>query len=210
MVARAHVVHDYSFAGASVRPRRQVWLQDDEPVVLPRGNSEARSGAVLIVSALLASVLVAGATYGVYRTAPPELAETSTLPFTKTWVPDAELIRASTTNALLGPAQAVPSVEGAASAAPTEPLYLGDLPQPRSQSNEVTIDDSAPGLQEVLPQPTPDQPALLQDPVRPQEIPPSASPQVPYPSPTTPPEMVAPSGSSPEAPAVDLDQENPY
>lgn len=209
MVAKAHAVHDYSFAGVPARPRRQVWLQDDEPVVLPRGSSESRGGAGLIVSALLASVLVAGATYGVYRTAPAELAETPTLPLIRTWEPDSTLIQASTLNALLGPALAVPAVEGVGNAGSSEPMYLGDVPQPSSQSREVIIDDSAPGLQEALPQPVREQRSFLPEPLRPQETPPSSSPQVPYPSPTTPPEMVAPS-SSPEAPVIDLDQENPY
>ena len=206
MVARAHAVHDYSFAGAPPRPRRQVWVQDDEPVVLPRGRSESRSGAMLIVSALLAGVFVASATYAVYRTAPPELAETPTLPFTRSWEPDADLTRASALNALLGPALAVPSVERALA---SEPMGLSEVTQPSSPSNEVTIDDSAPGLQESLPQSGSDSRSFTPEPVRPPESPPS--PAAPYPNPTiTPPEMVAPPSSTPEAPVIDLDQENPY
>ena len=205
MVARAHAVHDYSFAGAPVRPRRQVWLQDDEPVVLPRGRSESRAGAALVISAVLASVLVAGATYAVYRTAPPELAETPTAPFTKTWEPDAALTQASTLNALLGPAMAAQSVEGTTLSEPA-PAAQG-----AEQSRQVMIDDSAPGLQEALPQPAPEQRTFEPEPLRPPEVPPSSMPAAPYPNPTiTPPEMVAPPSSSPEAPPVTSEPENPY
>jgi hypothetical protein len=208
MVARAHAVHDYSFAGSPVRPRRQVWLQDEEPVVLPRGRSESRAGAALIISAILASVLVAGATYAVYRTAPPELAETPSTPFVKAWEPDAVLTQASTLNVLLGPAMAAQSVEGAPLSEPA-PASEGT-----GQSREVIIDDSAPGLQQALPQPAPEPSPLVPDPSTlvpdPSTLapePPSSTPTAPYPNPTiTPPEMVAP----PEAPPVDLGAENPY
>jgi hypothetical protein len=206
MVARAHAVHDYSFAGAPVRPRRQVWLHDDEPVVLPRGRSESRAGAVLVVSAILASVLVAGATYAVYRTAPPELAETPTTPFVKPWEPDAALTQASTLNALLGPAMAAQSVEGTTL---SEPAAVGDKPESADRSREVILDDSAPGLQGALPQPAPEQGTIAAEPLLPQDVPPSSMPAAPYPNPTiTPPEMVAP--STPEAPVTEAMPENPY
>jgi hypothetical protein len=199
MAARAHAVHDYSFAGTSARPRRQVWIQDEEPVVLPRGRSEARGGAVLVISALLASVLVAGATYAVYRTAPPELAETPTAPFTGTWEPDPALTQASALNALLGPAMAVPGVDSS----PSEAASATDVPTQTGAPREVLIDDSAPGLQQALPQPAPE-PNLNTEP-------PSSTPAATYPNPTiTPPEMVAPPSSSPEAPTSDSSGENPY
>jgi hypothetical protein len=202
MVARAHAVHDYSFAGAPVRPRRQVWLQDDEPVVLPRGRSESRAGAALVISAILASVLVAGSTYAVYRTAPPELAETPTAPFTMAWEPDAAVTQASTLNALLGPAMAVPGVEGPTTL--SEPASTSDVPAQTGSSREVIIDDSAPGVQQALPQPAPELGTVNAEP-------PSSLPAAPYPNPTiTPPEMVAPPSSTPEAPPVNLDAENPY
>jgi hypothetical protein len=208
MAARAHAVHDYSFAGAPVRPRRQVWLQDDEPVVLPRGRNESRAGAALVISAILASVLVAGATYAIYRTAPPELAETPSTPFVRAWEPDATLTQASTLNALLGPAMAAQSAEGTTL---SEPTAVGDRPNEAASSREVILDDSAPGLQEALPQPAPEPRTLAPEPLQPQDLPPNSMPAAPYPDPTiTPPEMVAPPSSTPEAPVSDANPENPY
>lgn len=206
MVARAHAIHDYSFAGAPARPRRQVWLQDDEEVVLPR---ESRTGAVLIMSAIVASALIAGASYFVYRTAPPVLAETPTAPLLKSWEPDAAMTQATALRALQGPALAVQSVD---SVTPAEPAELDSVPQQSPRSREVTIDDSAPGLQESLPQPAGSEQLPASEAPSTTDAPPSsAAPPAIYPDPTTtPPEMVEPPSASPQAPVLDLDAENPY
>jgi hypothetical protein len=206
MVARAHAIHDYSFAGAPTRPRRQVWLQDDEEVVLPR---ESRTGTVLVMSAIVASALVAGASYFVYRTAPPVLAETPTAPLLKSWEPDAALTQATALRALQGPALAVPSVE---SLAPDQGAEPGEVLQQSQGSREVIIDDAAPGLQQSLPQPAGnDQLPASEAPSTTDAPPSSAAPPAIYPDPTTtPPEMVEPPSASPQAPVLDLDAENPY
>lgn len=225
MAARAHAVHDYSFAEASPRPRRQVWLRDDDDeVVLPRGRGTQITGALLL-SAALASALVAGAAYAVYRATAPSGPAPAQLgpapagaPLFKEWQPDGALAQANVARALQGPALARPAV---ASAVPSDdasdaPAAAPAVPRER-QSREVIIDDASPGLQESLPQPpAPDvaeQPELTQpslpEPILPKKEAP-ASPDSPYPNPTTtPPEMSQPPADSwPDLPK--LDTNNPY
>jgi hypothetical protein len=217
MAARAHAVHDYSFAGASERPRRQVWLREDDEVVLPRGRGSQVTGA-LVLSAVLASALVAGAAYAVYWAAPPELAATpAAAPLTKEWRPDDAVTRANVLKALRGPAAATPAA--AAPLATEEPADAPPVTQAAPQErDEVIIDDSAPGLQESLPQPAAPQTAdqqptltqpMLPDPILPKKETPDA-PEAPYPNPTTtPPEMTNPPADSwPDLPK--LDPQNPY
>jgi hypothetical protein len=216
MAARAHAVHDYSFAGASERPRRHVWLRDDDDeVVLPRGRGTQVTGA-LVLSAVLASALVAGAAYAVYSAAPPELSQApAAAPLLKEWQPDPALTQANIAKAMQGPAIATPAVEAPmATEATADVLQAPPVP---SREREVILDDSAPGFQETLPQPpTPnvaEQPALTQpqlpDPILPKKEAPT-SPDSPYPNPTTtPPEMSQPPADSwPDLPK--LDTQNPY
>jgi hypothetical protein len=216
MAARAHAVHDYSFAGASERPRRQVWLRDDDEVVLPRGRGSQVTGA-LVLSAVLASALVAGAAYAVYWAAPPELAAApAAAPLSKEWQLDNTVTQANVFKALRGPAAATPAV--AALPASEEPADVPQASQAAPRERETIIDDSAPGLQESLPQPatprTPDQQPTLTQPMLPDPILPNketpASPEAPYPNPTTtPPEMTDPPADSwPDLPK--LDGQNPY
>jgi hypothetical protein len=225
MAARAHAVHDYSFAGASQRQRRQVWLRDDDEIVLPRGRGTQITGALLL-SAALASALVGGAAYAVYRATAPTAQAPVQLgpapagaPLFKEWQPDRALEQANVARAMQGPALATPAVAQAVAPSDDE----GNLPEAapamarERESREVIIDDSSPGLQESLPQPpAPDvaeQPELTQpslpDPILPKKEAPS-SPDSPYPNPTTtPPEMSQPPADSwPDLPK--LDTNNPY
>jgi hypothetical protein len=190
---------------------------DDDEVVLPRGRGTQVTGA-LVLSAVLASALVAGAAYAVYWAAPPELSEApAAAPLLKEWQPDPALTQTNIAKAMQGPALATPALE---TATPTETEATADVPQAppsRSRDREVILDDSAPGFQETLPQPpTPnvaEQPALtepqLPDPILPKKEAPS-SPDSPYPNPTTtPPEMSQPPADSwPDLPK--LDTQNPY
>lgn len=213
MAAKAHAIRNYSFAGFPERPRRQVWLQDDEEVVLPRGRNSQISG-VLVLSALLASALVGGATYAIYRSAPPELSETATLPLATNWQIDPTFGHASFVKAMQGPALA--AVAPQLTPAPTDESPVAALaPRRGFAQREVVIDDSSPGLQEALPQPSENrqpQPALTQpmlppDPIVPEKAP--ALPDIPYPSPTmTPPEMTEPHDDGLGSPKLDLD--SPY
>lgn len=217
MAARTHPIHDYSFARDSERPRRQVWLRndrDDDEVVLPRGGGTQITG-VLVLSAFLASALVAGAAYAVYWAAPPQLSEgPAAAPLVKEWHPDPALSQANIVDAMQGPAAAAPAVN-----APTISETTSDASQaaPAAARDDVILNDSAPGFQESLPQsPTPDvaaQPELTQptlpEPILPRKEAP-ASPDSPYPNPTTtPPEMTQPPADSwPDLPK--LDTGNPY
>lgn len=217
MATRAHAAEDYSLRGAPERPRRQVWLRDEDydPVVLPRGRDRSISG-VLIASAVLASALVGGGAYAVYRSAPPELSETPTLPLQKNWEVDPAVTQANIAFALRGrpAAPAAASVPPAASddAGMVAPPVTRAAPTPRKASgDEVRLDDSAPGFQESLPQPTDNAPAMPSAVMPVPEVPilPD-SPDAPYPNPTTtPPELSAPpaeDGSS----SPPIDSENPY
>ena len=179
MASRAHAIHDYSLGGAA-RHRRPVRFQTDDPVDLPRSHGTGITGS-LVGAGMLALALVAGATYAVYYTGMPVLAETPAQAVVSEWLPDEQATRAQLTNLLSGPAVAV-----------------RDLPIPGIADGynepQVIVNDSVPPAQETFPQPTPD---LL--------------PAAPYPNPTTtPPEGVAPPDTSPQTPTPALDPENPY
>jgi hypothetical protein len=227
MAARAHAVHDYSSIGASERPRRQVWLRDEDydAVVLPRGHQGSISGA-LILSAVLASVLVGGAAYGVYVATTPaaaKMAETPAIPLDKSWQVDPAVTQANVAFALKGRPVAQTA---AAAAAPI--LTPADLPALQSRQaelpassldgqhilrKEVVLDDAAPGFQESLPQPNV-QTAPLVDPKLPEAVMPKPEapvlPEPPYPNPTTtPPEMTQPPVDSGLG-TPKTDPQNPY
>ena len=219
MAARAHAIHDYSFAGASARPRRQVWLRDDDDeVVLPRGRGSSITGA-LVVSALLATAFVGGATYAIYRSAPPPtaaLAETPSVPLQKEWQADPMFAQANVAKALRPPAPATPAAAVPVASPDSEAnsdVPAGSARMQAQEPREVILNDSAPGFQESLPQPTQEpsrsEPALTQ-PVLPEPgTPEPALPrtETPYPPVTTPPEMVQPTSPEPES---RTDPENPY
>ena len=198
MASKAHVIHDYSFGGAYARPRRQVWKRrDTDPVVVPR-TSMWRTGGGAIATAIAMGALVVGSAYAAYRPTTPQLAETPALPLSDAWQPDTTFVGARVTNALLGPARAVPDKVaplGEAEAEDAVPWYApasqsdsssfeSAAPESRPESREVIIDDS-----KMYPAPKTE----------------------PYPNPTTtPPDAVAPAPATPLAPAPSLDPENPY
>lgn len=220
MAARTHSVHDYSFARDSERPRRQVWLRDDrddDEVVLPRGRGTQITG-VLVLSAFLASALVAGAAYAVYWAAPPKLSEgPAAAPLVKEWHPDPALSQANFAKAMQGPAAAAPAVDAPTISETTSEASHAAPAVAHDRDDEVILNDSAPGFQDSLPQsPKPnvaEQPELTQptvpDPILPKKEAP-ANPDSPYPNPTTtPPEMTQPPADSwPDLPK--LDTGNPY
>jgi len=183
MASRAHVIHDYSLVGAPERPRREVRFQTNDPVVLPRHHGTGIT-AGLIGAGAVAIALVAGATYAVYYTGLPTLAETPALPVVSQWQPDQQVISARVANVLTGPAVAVRDL--------AIPGIADGYAEP-----QVIVNDSAPGAQESFPQPA--QPSL------------STTPAAPYPNPTTtPPDGLAPPDTSPETPTPALDPDNPY
>jgi hypothetical protein len=184
-------------------------FQTHDPVVLPRSRSWDINGA-LIAAAAAATLLVAGATYAVFYTEPSRLdarlGATETPPLQREYTPDSHWGRVNAMKALSGPIVAAPrAVEMSSSpadmSAPSSfdsgsglmPASGSFTPStslaPRTDSG-VVIDDSAPGVQDSLPQPAENQPSLA-----------------PYPNPTTtPPDAIAPAPES--APA--LENENPY
>jgi hypothetical protein len=184
MASRAQAI-DYSFQGQSPRQRRPLRFQTNDPVVIPRSRDWEISGG-LIAAALAATALIAGATYAVYYTAPAKLAETPTTSIERELEPNGDYARANALTALSGPAVAAPDAPHLMS----EPLVTPEATSDVANRSEVVIDDSAPGVQETLPQPAVNQP--------------TTTPAAPYPNPTiTPPEMVAPA-------AEPADPENPY
>jgi hypothetical protein len=184
MASRAQAI-DYSFQGRAPRPRRPLRFQTSDPVVIPRSRDWEISGG-LIAAALAATALVAGATYAVYYTAPPALAETPALSLERDYEPNHDFARASAITALSGPAVAAPDAPHLMS----EPLITPETSSDVPNRSEVMIDDSAPGIQETLPQPVENQP--------------TTTPAAPYPNPTTtPPEALAPTPDP-------ADPENPY
>lgn len=215
MATRAHALRDYSLAAPSSRPRRQVWIDPGEDeVVLPRGRSE-RVGGALIVSAVLATALVGGAAYAIYWSAPPQLSESQAAPLEKTYSEDPLVGRANMARALAGPARSTPPAplaEGQAAA-------TAGVPAREASSEAVIFDDSAPGFQQSLPQPSVDERARTQsalaepssaDEALPRPEAPSGGESQPlYPPLTTPPEMVEPP-SLPEPSLPRLDPDNPY
>ncbi len=193
MASRAHVIHEYPFARQSPRPRRQVWYRSSaDPVVLPRGGSGGISAA-LVVSALIASSVIAGGAYAVYfaGAGAPAMVETPAAPVDARWEPDIEPIRANVVRALQGPVVSVPSV----TSGPQAPLET-DTPSAGAGRDDYFIDDSK---QLIRPEPQP----VPRSPDSPR--------QLPYPNPTTtPPDAVAPPDVTPEIPTPALDPENPY
>jgi len=205
MASRAHAAHQHSFGGASSRPRREVWLQRDDPIVLPRSSSSEASG-VLLAAALAAFCIVGASAYAVSYAPPAALAETPLLPLNSDAGVDAQVTAAHVLAALNGPAFAVPDRAAA-------PISVNDenaSVAPPEERPDYVIDDSAPGEQERFPQP----PAIapLEAPYPEPARPPSADPTAPpYPDPTrTPPEGVAPPHTAPQIPTPALDPENPY
>jgi hypothetical protein len=201
MASRAHALHHDSFREAPSRPRRQVWHQSDDPVVLPRSRRWNFNSA-LVAAALVATGVVVASGYGVFyagQSGQPMLAETPALPLASDWAGDAELTRANVVNLLSGPAFAVPSVVAPENIAEQET----DTPSTsQGQRHDYAIDDSAPGVQERLPKAAPSPPldAPFPEPI-----------SNPYPNPTTtPPDGVAPPDSPPQTPTPALDPENPY
>lgn len=205
MASRAHVIHDYTFGRQPpVRQRRAVWMHPDEAVVLPRSRNLSGAGA-LLVSALVASALTAGLTYAVYVSDIPTLKATEAAPLAGSWQPDPSVVSAAITNQLSGPAFAVPSREGQPTVAEEGwadvPLNRDAATTPSSSAadgpRETWIDDSAPSTQ-----PAPIQEQLPSTP---------ATPEVPYPNPTTtPPEGFAPSSPQPDPATPAGDPDNPY
>lgn len=190
MASRAHAIPSYSFDREVSRRRRPVVFQTNDPVVLPRSRSWDINGG-LIAAAAAATLLVAGATYAVYYTEPARLTATPTASLEREYVPDGDLARVNALKALSAPTIAAPveSMSMPAMPATTESTFdsgAGFMPSTRS---EVIIDDSAPGVQDTLPQPAEQGPTTA-----------------PYPNPTTtPPDAIAPAEES-----MTLDTENPY
>lgn len=203
MASRAHVFPDYSYGREVSRRRRPVVFQTNDPVVLPRSRSWDINGG-LIAAAAAATLLVAGATYAVFYSEPTRLAETEAASLQREYQPDSDWARVNALKALSGPVVATPravemSTLPTEATAPSTPSSFdsgaGLMPASRS---EVIINDSAPGVQDSLPQPSEAQPSLA-----------------PYPNPTTtPPDAIAPREESTtpglESTTPALDNENPY
>src|SRR5215216_4254197 len=98
MASRAHVIHDYSLRSPHHRPLR---FQTNDPVVLPRSRDWDINGG-LIAAAIAATALVAGATYAVSYTEPPQLAATPTLSLEREYEVDPDLARGNALKALSG------------------------------------------------------------------------------------------------------------
>jgi len=206
MASRAHAAHHHSFGGAFSRPRRDVWPQGDDAVVLPRSSSSDAS-SVLLAAALAALGIVGASAYAVLYAPPAALAETPLLPLTSATDGDAQLTSAHVLEALNSPAFAVPEPATAPASVNDESANPAAPAEPR---HDYVIDDSAPGEQQRFPQPP--LVAPLEAPYPEPARPPSAEPTAPtYPDPTrTPPEGVAPPHAAPQIPTPALDPENPY
>jgi hypothetical protein len=207
MASRAHV-HDYYEYAPPERPRRAVYYPGhDDPVVLPRDRS---ASAVLIVSGLVATAVIAGGAYALFAgVPPPPMRETETPALVPTYQLDDQPLKAKRFEVLGGPARAVPAVvggsqpaEAAEDAAETETVDTPAAPGARTPPPEVRLEP------EPVPRPRP-MPAPAQAPALPPE--PETRKELPYPDPTTtPPDAIAPPGSSPESPQPLLDADNPY
>jgi len=187
MATRAHAIPSYPFERDVSRRRRPVVFQTNDPVVLPRGRSwDINSG--LIAAAAAATLLVAGATYAVYYTEPSPLAETPSASLEREYVPDADFGRLNAMKALSGPQLAAPVAAPLESTSVAPPSSQSGAASMSRDDHEVIINDSAPGVQDSLPQP--------------------AGSAAPYPSPTiAPPEVMAPVE---ESPSPSMETENPY
>jgi len=198
MAARAHAAHDYSFGDVSTRPRRDVYFRREDPVVLPRGRGFSIDFR-LIGAALLATGLVTAATYAVFSTAPPAMAETPTLPLVREWLPSAEAAHANALKALAGPALATRSLSEPRSPADGEPIV--DAP---TRLMESTVPER------VAPSQPSSTSSSLDSPKAQDLVPELPKPET-YPNPTTtPPDGVAPPEASPEVPSPVLAPDNPY
>lgn len=209
MASRAQVLNDYSLRGDLPRQRRPLRFQTNDPVVLPRSREWDISGG-LLAAAAAATLLVAGATYAVYYTEPPRLAETPTAPLAREYQPDGDWGRVNAMKALSSPVVTAPTATESMSTPAEEPdrsftsmgssstanglspsASMPDTGLSPQVGSEVIIDDSAPGAQERFPQPAENQPR-----------------SAPYPNPTTtPPDVIAP---APDSTLPGLDTENPY
>ena len=195
MASRAPVMHGYALGNE--RRRRRVWYQQSDPVVLPAPRSE--TSPTLIVSALIASSLIAGVAYAVYFSGASPLADTATPPLERSFELDSEALRARTLPLLQRPAFAAP--ERASAEGESEP-DASDTPAPTSR--ETVIDDS----RQVSPPPR-RAPAPALAPTPPPQLP-DQQPATPYPNPTTtPPDGIAPDLDLNRA-TPGLDPENPY
>lgn len=188
MASRAHAI-DYSLQGNVPRQRRPLRFQTNDPVVIPRSR-DWEIGGGLIAAALAATALVAGATYAVYYTAPPTLAQTPTTSIERDYEPNPDWSRANALTALSGPATAAPDAPHLMSEPLVTPEMTSSSLSDVSSRSEVVIEDSAPGAQDTFPQPSENQP--------------TTTPAAPYPNPTTtPPEALSPASGT-------ADPENPY
>lgn len=179
MASKAPVFPHHAYGPAVPRQRRPVHFQAHDPVVLPRSRDWDLS-AGLIGAAAIATLLVTGATYAVYYTEPPRLTPTEAPALEREYLPQGDVARVNVARALSGPVAAAPS---AAAYQRSGPAATPSAPSPLSSDREVSIDDSAAGVQESLPQPLENQPNVT-----------------PYPDPTTtPPDAISPP-----------DDENPY
>jgi len=198
MASRAHAVRHYSFGNVASRPQSDAWYRREDPVVLPRSGG-VRLDYRLIAAALAASALVTAATYGVFYTAPPIVAETAELPLSGAWSLDtAALESAHVSRALSGPAVAARDVPRAQQR--SEPEVFFDEGAAASEPTSSDVSASSTSLSS---------PEAFSTPSVPTDAPRDAAP-APYPNPTTtPPDAIAPPEASPiDAPK--LDTENPY
>jgi hypothetical protein len=193
MASTAQVFPHHTYGAAEPRPLR---FQTYDPVVLPRSRSWDISGG-LIGAAAIATLLVTGAAYAISYTETPSLGVTEAPALEREYTPDDSFARASTLKALSGPMVVSPAAAWVETSAPhLESAWESAAPS-TADASEVRIDDSAPGVQESLPQPAEDQAATA-----------------PYPNPTTtPPDVIAPtevpSPTGLESAPV-TSEENPY
>lgn len=178
MASRAQVIHDYGLGRGSERLRRDVsYRSSEDPIDIPRGRSSSGGGLAMAISALIASSVILGGAYAIYAGPPPPMAVTAAAPLSPTWRLDAQPVQAAVTEALHGPARAVPHSDLASTAEeqtalsddPGGTAATGGTPAPSSPpatagSREVIIDD-----RHQLPQPAtaPEpQPEIYPDPVK--------------------------------------------
>jgi hypothetical protein len=190
MASRAHHIQDH-FGHIGERPRRAVrYPGREDPIELPGDRRGTFSGA-LLVSALIASSLVAGGVYALYAAGTSPLARTEAAPLVPSWHLNVEPVLAQNQALIAGPAHAVPSVES--------------QPGPEQPTEAPVVVGGDRGPAPVSPPTTP-------------AVPPAAEPDVteaprplPYPDPTTtPPDAIAPPDVGPQGPTPLLDPENPY
>jgi len=207
MASRAHAVRHYSIGNVATQPQRDVWYRREDPVVLPRSRGWSLDYR-LVAAALAASALVTAATYALFYTAPPTVAETAELPFNGTWSLSTDTLEsAHVTRALSGPAFAARDVPSAQQGAEPE-VFFDEAAAAAEQQSSSNGMSTAPELSPAPVQPL-SPPEVYPKPSVPTDTPRDVTP-APYPNPTTtPPDAVAPPEMSPlDAPK--LDSENPY